>query len=63
METPFGAREWGAIQFFFQRIDLELVIFLLNRRIREFPCCRANILEKGRGFPRKLFEVGAMTSH
>jgi hypothetical protein len=32
-----------------------------TRRIREFPCCRANILEKGRGFPRKLFEDGAMT--
>jgi hypothetical protein len=32
-----------------------------THRIREFPCCRANILEKGRGFPRKLFEDGAIT--
>jgi hypothetical protein len=36
--------------------------FSTTHRNREFPCCRANILEKGRGFPRKLFEDGAMTS-
>ena len=40
----------------------QFILHFTNRRIREFPCCRANILEKGRGFPRKLFEDGAITS-
>jgi hypothetical protein len=41
---------------------LQIILHFTTRRIREFPCCRANILEKGRGFPRKLLEVGAMPS-
>jgi hypothetical protein len=38
----------------------QFILHFTTRRIREFPCCRANILEKGRGFPRKLFEAGAI---
>jgi hypothetical protein len=76
METPFSAREQGrlgfaffvqistlnrAITFLFFSRNLFKPTFFHNRRIREFPCCCANILEKGWGFPRKLFEVGVMT--
>ena len=75
METPFGAREQGVLGFvsdfhfaprynfsFFRAHRFRIALFYATLRIREFPCCRANILEKGRGFPRKLFEAGAITS-
>jgi hypothetical protein len=66
--TELGSRLRGSGVFYFSCFFLfgahffRVILFYIKRRTREFPCCRANILEKGRGVPRKLFEVGAITS-